>query len=89
MWHFNHTGPKESKFAKQLLFSLQAAGRMYFLTSILSWHFDDKVGKNICWKQLMLLWHLHLSFTAEQEARLGGSNQLPESIQARHWSRLG
>lgn len=45
MWHYNHTGPKESKFAKQLLFSLQAAGRIVFPDFNTSWHFDDKVGQ--------------------------------------------
>jgi glutathione synthase/RimK-type ligase-like ATP-grasp enzyme len=45
MWHFNHKGPKESKFAKQLLFSLEAAGKKVFPDYNTVWHFDDKVAQ--------------------------------------------
>jgi len=45
MWHFNHKGAKESKFAKQLLFSLQQAGIVVFPDFNTMWHFDDKVGQ--------------------------------------------
>jgi glutathione synthase/RimK-type ligase-like ATP-grasp enzyme len=45
MWHFNHKGPKDSKFAKQLLFSVQAAGKKVFPNNNTAWHFDDKVGQ--------------------------------------------
>ncbi len=45
MWHFNHKGPKDSKFAKQLLFSVMAAGKGVFPDFNTVWHFDDKVGQ--------------------------------------------
>jgi glutathione synthase/RimK-type ligase-like ATP-grasp enzyme len=45
MWHFNHKGPKESKFAKQLLFALQASGKTVFPDYNTMWHFDDKVAQ--------------------------------------------
>jgi glutathione synthase/RimK-type ligase-like ATP-grasp enzyme len=45
MWHFNHKGPKESKFAKQLLFSVQASGKKLFPDYNTVWHFDDKVAQ--------------------------------------------
>jgi len=45
MWHFNHKGPKESKFAKQLLFSVRASGKKVFPDFNTMWHFDDKVGQ--------------------------------------------
>lgn len=45
MWHFNHKGAKESKFAKELLFSLHAAGKRVFPDFNTVWHFDDKVGQ--------------------------------------------
>ena len=45
MWHFNHKSPKASKFAKQLLFSVQASGRKVFPDFNTVWHFDDKVGQ--------------------------------------------
>jgi glutathione synthase/RimK-type ligase-like ATP-grasp enzyme len=45
MWHFNHKSPKASKFAKQLLFSVQASGKKVFPDFNTVWHFDDKVGQ--------------------------------------------
>ena len=45
MWHFNHKGSRESKFAKQLLYSVQAAGKHVFPDYHTVWHFDDKVGQ--------------------------------------------
>lgn len=45
MWHFNHKGPKESKFAKQLLFAIEASGKKVFPNFNTVWHFDDKVGQ--------------------------------------------
>lgn len=45
MWHFNHKGARESKFAKELLFSLQTAGKKVFPDFNTVWHFDDKIGQ--------------------------------------------
>ena len=45
MWHFNHKSPKASKIAKQLLFSVQAAGKKVFPDFNTVWHFDDKVAQ--------------------------------------------
>ena len=45
MWHFNHKGSKDSKFAKQLLFAVQASGRVIFPNYNTVWHFDDKVAQ--------------------------------------------
>ncbi len=45
MWHFNHKGSKDSKFAKQLLYAVQASGKLVFPDFNTMWHFDDKVGQ--------------------------------------------
>lgn len=45
MWHFNHKSPKDSKFAKQLLFSVEATGIKVFPNYYTVWHFDDKVAQ--------------------------------------------
>ena len=45
MWHFNHKSPKASKFAKQLLFSVQASGKRIFPDYNTMWHFDDKIAQ--------------------------------------------
>ncbi|HNQ61905.1 MAG: RimK-like ATP-grasp domain protein [Bacteroidetes bacterium ADurb.Bin145] len=45
MWHFNHKSPKASKFARQLIYAVQAAGKAVFPDYNTVWHFDDKVGQ--------------------------------------------
>jgi len=45
MWHFNHKGSKDSKFAKELLHAVQASGREVFPDYNTAWHFDDKVAQ--------------------------------------------
>ncbi len=45
MWHFHHLCPKANKFAKQLLFSVEASGKKVFPDFHTAWHFDDKVGQ--------------------------------------------
>ena len=45
MWHYHHNNYKDALFAKQLLFSLQQAGKRVFPDFNTGWHFDDKVGQ--------------------------------------------
>jgi len=45
MWHFNHKSARASKFAKGLLYSVQASGKMVYPDFATVWHFDDKVGQ--------------------------------------------
>jgi glutathione synthase/RimK-type ligase-like ATP-grasp enzyme len=45
MWHHHHANYKDALFAKQLLFSLQQAGKKVFPDINTTWHFDDKVGQ--------------------------------------------
>jgi len=45
LWHFHHNSIKDKLFAKQLLFSLEHAGKKVFPSFNTSWHFDDKVGQ--------------------------------------------
>lgn len=45
MWHHHHTNPKDVLFARQLLFSLETAGKRVFPDSRTVWHFDDKVAQ--------------------------------------------
>ncbi len=45
MWHFNHKGSRESKFAKQLLFAVESMGKKVFPDFNTVWHFDDKVAQ--------------------------------------------
>lgn len=45
MWHHHHGNYKDALFAKQLLYSLQRAGKKVFPDFNTGWHFDDKVGQ--------------------------------------------
>ncbi len=45
MWHHHHASAKDTQFAKQLLYSLQLAGKMVFPDFQTNWHFDDKLGQ--------------------------------------------
>ncbi|MCU4166235.1 ATP-grasp domain-containing protein [Carboxylicivirga caseinilyticus] len=68
MWHFNHKGAKESKFAKQLLFSLQMAGKKVFPDFNTAWHFDDKVGQKYLLEAINAPLARAYVFYTEQEA---------------------
>lgn len=45
MWHYHSGSPKDVLFAKQLLFSLEAAGKRVYPNSLTNWHFNDKLGQ--------------------------------------------
>jgi len=45
MWHFYQASAKDVLFAKQLLYSLETAGKKVFPDYNTCWHFDDKVGQ--------------------------------------------
>lgn len=45
MWHFHQGNPKDILFAKQLMYSVEAAGKKVFPDFHTMWHFDDKVGQ--------------------------------------------
>ncbi len=45
MWHYHHALIKDSLFAKQLLYALEATGIKVFPDFKTSWHFDDKLGQ--------------------------------------------
>jgi len=44
-WHFSQSHPKDVLFAKQLIYSLETAGKKVFPDFYTAWHFDDKVGQ--------------------------------------------
>lgn len=45
MWHFMHKNARDTKFAKQLLFAVEASGKKVFPDYSTMWHFDDKVAQ--------------------------------------------
>ncbi len=45
MWHFSHADARDFLFARQLISSVEAAGKPVFPNVNACWHFDDKVGQ--------------------------------------------
>lgn len=45
MWHHHQADYRDALFAKQLLFSLEQAGKVVFPDFHTGWHFDDKLGQ--------------------------------------------
>ena len=45
MWHYMHKNARDTKFAKQLLFAVEASGKKVFPDYNTMWHFDDKVAQ--------------------------------------------
>lgn len=45
MWHHDHMSTKDTRFAKQLLYSLEMAGKVVYPDFRTNWHFDDKLGQ--------------------------------------------
>ncbi len=45
MWHHHHESSKDIQFAKQLIYSLEMAGKLVFPDFRTTWHFDDKLGQ--------------------------------------------
>lgn len=45
MWHFHQANAKDVLFAKQLIYSLESAGKRVFPNFHTCWHFDDKLGQ--------------------------------------------
>jgi glutathione synthase/RimK-type ligase-like ATP-grasp enzyme len=45
MWHFTQDKYQDMLFARQLILSIETAGKKVFPNSNTCWHFDDKVGQ--------------------------------------------
>lgn len=54
LWHHNHADYRDALFAKQLLFSLQQAGKRVWPDYKTGWHFDDKLGESLLFDSLGL-----------------------------------
>ena len=68
MWHYNHKSAKASKFAKQLLFSVEASGKKVYPDFNTVWHFDDKLGQKYLLEALDLPTPPAHAFYSKKEA---------------------
>ena len=84
MWHFNHKSPKASKFAKQLLFSVQASGRSVFPDFNTMWHFDDKVAQKYLLEALETpLTPSYVFYTKKEASEWAGRTSFPKVFKLR------
>jgi len=68
MWHFVQHNYKDMLFAKQLLFSLEEAGKFVFPDFYTSWHFDDKLGQKYLFEAMKIKLAPAYAFYTKKEA---------------------
>lgn len=68
MWHHHQGNPKDVLFAKQLLFSLEKAGKLVYPDWRTGWHFDDKLGQKYLLESLGLPLIPSYVFYSQKEA---------------------
>jgi glutathione synthase/RimK-type ligase-like ATP-grasp enzyme len=54
LWHHNHVYPTDFLIAKQILYSLEMAGKLVYPNWQTGWHFDDKLGQKYLFEALDL-----------------------------------
>ncbi len=69
MWHYYHNNPKDYLFAKQLLFSLEQAGKNVYPNWRSSWSFDDKLGQKYLLEALKLPLIPSFVYYSKEEAK--------------------
>jgi len=84
MWHFSHKGSRESKFAKQLLYSVQASGKGVFPDVNTVWHFDDKVGQKYLLEAIDApLTGTHVFYSKKEALEWAGRTSYPKVFKLR------
>lgn len=68
LWHHYQASPKDLLFAKELLFSLEQAGKTVFPNFNTGWHFDDKLGQKYLLEALNIPLVPSYAFFSKEEA---------------------
>ena len=69
MWHHSQVDPKAYNVAKQILFSLEEAGKIVFPDFRTGWHFDDKLGQKYLFESLGIKAAKAYAFFDKQSAK--------------------
>jgi hypothetical protein len=84
MWHYNHASYKDKLFAKELLFSLEIAGKKTFPNFNTCWHFDDKVGQKYLLESIkMPLAPSYIFYTKREALEWVNSTEFPKILKLR------
>lgn len=70
MWHFSHLDYRDTVFAKQLLYSIEASGKRVFPNFKTVWHFDDKLGQKYLFESIKVPSVPSYAFFSKKEALL-------------------
>jgi glutathione synthase/RimK-type ligase-like ATP-grasp enzyme len=102
MWQISQNSPKAIFFAKQLIYSLETAGKKVFPDFQTVWHFDDKLGQKYLleaigaplaptWvfydKQEALAWAANADFPKVFKLRSGAGSQNVKLVQTRQQAK--
>lgn len=68
LFHHHHTDAKDFLFAKQLLFSVEQAGKKVFPDFNTGWHFDDKLGQKYLLESINAPMVSTFAFFSKEEA---------------------
>lgn len=84
MWPFSQNSPKAWLFAKQLIYSVEAAGKKVFPDFDTIWHFDDKLGQKYLLEAIGAPLVPTWAFYSKQEALLwAGKYDFPKVFKLR------
>lgn len=84
MWHHHHGNPRDVLFAKQLLFSLEQAGKIVYPDWKTGWHFDDKLGQKYLLESLKLpLVPTYIFFSKKEALEWADTFQFPAVFKLR------
>lgn len=68
MWHHDHMSPRDTRFAKQLLYALEMSGKIVYPDFRTNWHFDDKLGQKYLLEAIGAPLVKSYAFYSKQEA---------------------
>ena len=84
MWHHFHESARDIQLAKQLLFALEASGKVVFPDFPSGWHFDDKVGQKYLFETVHApLVPAHVFYSREEALAWAGTTTFPKVFKLR------
>lgn len=90
LWHHYHMSQRDTLFAKQLLYSLEMAGKIVYPDFRTGWHFDDKLGQKYLLEAINAPLVQSYAFYSKDEANRWAENtHFPKVFKLRRGSSSG